>query len=57
MKLNCNSCDLDHDAAIFERLAEIAMDNGNYSDWEIFSKLSEALIRAADVYETLKTGE
>lgn len=57
MKLSCNSWDLDHDAATFERLAEIAMDNGNYSDWEIFSKLSEALVRAADVYETLETGE
>ena len=54
MKLSCNSWDLDHDAATFERLAEIAMDNGNYSDWEIFSKLSEALTRAADVYETLE---
>ena len=57
MKLNCNSWDLYRDAATLKQLAEIAMDNGNYGDWEVFSKLSEALTKASEVYETLETGE
>lgn len=53
MKVYTKSYDLDHDASVFESLAEKALDNGDYAGWELYTKLSETLTKLANQYDIL----
>jgi hypothetical protein len=54
MKVAVSSWDLDADAAVFEKLAEKALDEDDSFGWKLYTEMSKALAKLANQYDILK---